>query len=60
MSDYLGQLESRRAAAKQDAKFVDAWMPTATELDLISYFDRVKLYGEAGAMAWLRQRQGGQ
>jgi hypothetical protein len=57
-SDYLGQLDARRANMKQDAKTLEAWVPTATEADLISYYERVKLFGELGAMAWLQQRQG--
>jgi hypothetical protein len=58
--DYLGQLGTRRAATKQDGQFLDAWMPGASEADLISYFDRFKIYGESAALAWLKQRQGGQ
>lgn len=35
-------------------------MMNASEADIISYFDRVKIYGETSASAWVRQRQGPQ
>lgn len=56
--DYLGQLDARRAAMKEDTQFLNQWMINASETDLISYFDRSKIYGESGAMIWLKQRQG--
>ena len=38
------------------AKFWDRWLGTASENDVIAYFDRLKLYGESGAVAWLQNR----
>jgi len=56
--EHIDQLTARRAAVRQDTQLFDAWMRNASDADLISYFDRSKLYGESSAMAWLRQRQG--
>ena len=58
--DQIAQLDARRAGVRESTKLLDAWMRSASEADLISYFDRFKIYGESGALAWLRQRQGPQ
>jgi hypothetical protein len=55
--EHIAQLDARRADMRQDAQHFGAWMRNASDADLISYFDRSKLYGETIAMAWLRQRQ---
>lgn len=56
--EHIDQLNARRAAVKQDTQLFDAWSRQATEADIVSYFDRFKIYGETAAMAWIRQRQG--
>jgi hypothetical protein len=58
VSDYTAQLDVRRAAAKEDTQYAEQWMVNASETDIISYFERVKIYGDSSALAWLRQRQG--
>jgi hypothetical protein len=56
--ERIAQLDARRAAVRQDTQLFDAWMRQATDADVVSYFDRFKIYGESSAMAWIRQRQG--
>ena len=58
VSEHLAQLDARRAAVREQTQLFDAWMRQATDADIVSYFDRFKIYGESGAMAWIRQRQG--
>jgi hypothetical protein len=58
--EHLAQLDARRAAVREQTQLFDAWMRQATDADIVSYFDRFKIYGESGAMAWIRQRQGTQ
>jgi hypothetical protein len=60
VSEYMAQLDARRAAVKEDGQYLDQWIVNASETDIISFFDRVKIYGDSGALAWLRQRQAGQ
>ena len=31
--------------------------PEATEADVVTYWDRLRLFGEYNAMLWLKQRQ---
>lgn len=54
----LEQLQARRAASKEMNQFAEQWSQTASEPELLSFFDRTKIYGDAEAMAWLRKRQG--
>lgn len=54
--DHLEQLNARRAAVKEDAKLMEQWMQSATESEVMSYFDRFKIYGEREALRWLRRR----
>ena len=56
--EHIDQLTERRAAVRQDTQLFDAWIRQATDADVVSYFDRFKIYGETAAMAWIRQRQG--
>jgi hypothetical protein len=56
--DRIEQLQAQRAAAKQSTQLFDQWWRTATEAEIISYFDRVKLYGESAALGWLQSRYG--
>ncbi len=58
VTDYLTQLDQRRDAVRESTQFYEQWMRKASEQELISYFDRVKLYGEAEALKWMRQRMG--
>jgi hypothetical protein len=55
--EYVDQLNARRAGVRENNQILDIWMRSATDADIVSYFDRFKIYGEAGALAWLSQRQ---
>ncbi|MEY2409263.1 MAG: hypothetical protein QOF48_1933 [Verrucomicrobiota bacterium] len=55
--ERMAQLTARRTAAKEDVQFINQWARGASDATLISYFDRVKIYGESKAMEWIRQRQ---
>ncbi|MBI3878743.1 MAG: hypothetical protein HY301_01590, partial [Verrucomicrobia bacterium] len=54
----LAQLDARRQAIKQ-ATAADTMqlIRSGSEAEIISYFDRGKLYGEYNALLWLQQRQ---
>jgi len=52
----LDQLQAQRGMAKQSVKVFDQWWPTASESEIISFYDRLKLYGESSALAWLQSR----
>ena len=58
--EHMAQLGARRAVLREDNQNLNQWMMNASEADIISYFDRVKIYGDPSALAWLRQRQGPQ
>jgi hypothetical protein len=53
--ERLDALTALRTTLRSDMSFVTPWMRTASESQLNSYFERLKLYGEANAMAWARQ-----
>ena len=54
--ERLTELQQQRESVRASAKFWDQWIGTASASDVIAYFDRVKLSGESGAMAWLQNR----
>lgn len=54
IGERLAQLQTQQNSIRQDAKFFDVWLTTANEAQLVSYFDRMKLYGEAAALHWAR------
>ena len=54
--ERLAELQQQRQSVRENAKFWDQWIGTANENEVIAYCDRLKLYGESGAMAWLRNR----
>jgi hypothetical protein len=60
VQDRLASLTAQKAAFRQDWKTAEQWLETASEADLGNYFERQKLYGEAGAIAWAKQRPAGQ
>jgi len=55
-SARLAQLEAQVGAIKADAHAVESWLPTATDDDIQNYFERLKLFGERNAFAWLEER----
>ena len=56
VSDRLAQLDAFKSGAKQDAQFIEQWLNSADEAGVVNYFERLKLYGERGAIRWLRER----
>jgi len=57
IADHIAALSEQRGAMRQDIQFLNQWMVNAADTDLIGYLDRFKLYGESGAITWLRSRQ---
>ena len=55
VQDRFTDLDAKKAEAKQTSQFLDQWMTTASDSDLVNYFERLKVYGEAGALKWLKQ-----
>lgn len=53
---HFEKLQSRRSEVKENAKAFEQWLSNANDADVMSYFDRLKLYGENDAMRWMRQR----
>jgi RNA polymerase sigma factor (sigma-70 family) len=54
--ERLAALHSREQAIRADSQFIGQWIPQAPEQEQVSYFDRLKLYGESAAIQWLRNR----
>jgi hypothetical protein len=59
VNERLAELIKQEKRIRESSRFVDQWMRTASEAQLVSYFDRLKLYGEAGAISWARAQVGG-
>jgi hypothetical protein len=58
INDRLAQLDAQDKSIREACRFFDQWMRTATEGQLISFFDRLKLYGEPAAVTWARTQLG--
>lgn len=57
--DVPGRLaanEARQKAIREDSAFIERWFSQAGESEILSYFDRLKLYGETAAVGWLKNR----
>ena len=54
IGERLAQLQAQDKSIHEAARFFDRWMQTANDAQLVSYFDRLKLYGEAAALDWAR------
>jgi hypothetical protein len=52
--ERIAQLQAQDRSIREAAQFFDHWMQTANDAQLVSYFDRLKLYGEAAAINWAR------
>jgi hypothetical protein len=59
VNERVAELIEQEKRIRESSRFVDQWMRTASEAQLVSYFDRLKLYGEAGAITWARAQVGG-
>jgi hypothetical protein len=58
IGERLAQIQADRKTALSESKWATAWLASANEPELVSYFDRMKLYGEAAAMKWARTQAG--
>lgn len=52
----LEQLAREKESMKSGAQLFEQWNRTASEADKISFYDRLKLYGEPAALGWLQNR----
>jgi hypothetical protein len=52
----LARLEEQKKAARENSRFASEWLRGASDADIMSYFKRLKIYGESPAMDWARQR----
>jgi hypothetical protein len=49
-------LLDQRNVLQEDAKLFNSFIKSASEADLVNYFDRMKLSGEHNAFEWIRNR----
>jgi hypothetical protein len=56
VDESLSALSEREKSIRQDSQFIGDWIAHAPEQEAVSYFDRLKLYGEAAAIQWLKNR----
>jgi hypothetical protein len=54
----LAQLQTDRKAAVDESKWATDWLGSASDSQLVSYFDRMRLYGEGAALKWARTQIG--
>ena len=57
VQEELALNKNYREGIQKDAAFFGAWLPSATDQELTSYFDRIKIFGEREAMRWIRDRR---
>ena len=60
VQNQIDALVLRREAIKALAQQVDTVLPAMSEEDLISYFDRMKVFGEQAAIRWAASRHDSQ
>ncbi len=58
VSDVLAELDRQKQAIADALKAKDQVLPTLNEIELASYFERKKLYGEMNAVLWLQSKHG--
>jgi hypothetical protein len=56
VTERIDQLQGKRAEAKQLTEVFDQWWRTAPESEIVSFYDRLKLYGEIDALKWIEAR----
>src|SRR3989442_6220191 len=56
VQNQIDALAQRREAIKALAQQVETVLPTMSDQDLISYFDRMKVFGEQAAIGWAASR----
>ena len=55
---YLEQMNQHRAGLKESSSHFKDWMRQANDSEIMAYFDRMKLFGEAEALRWMESRRG--
>jgi hypothetical protein len=58
-ADILEQQRQTRATLTENSNYFPDFMRVAKESEVVAYFDRLKLYGEAEALRWMRTRMAG-
>jgi hypothetical protein len=58
-ADILEQQRQTRAALTENLNYLSDFLRVAKESEVVAYFDRLKLYGEAEALRWMRHRMAG-
>lgn len=56
VAENLDQFAQREKNIREESSLVDKWFRSANEADILTYCDRMKVFGEAGASEWVRQR----
>jgi hypothetical protein len=56
VQNRLDEIARDKQSMKNGATLFDKWNQTASEADKISFYDRLKLYGEPAALSWLQNR----
>ncbi len=54
VNERLAQLLAQDREVRASARFFDHWIQNANEAQLVSYFDRSKLFGESAALRWAK------
>jgi len=58
VKDYLEEIQLKRDAIKQLAREEEKFLKTMSEQDIALYFERLKIFGGAEAIEWLKRRAG--
>ncbi len=58
-AEILAQQRQTRAALTENSNRFSDWMRIAKESEVVAFFDRWKLYGEAEALRWMSHRMAG-
>ncbi len=55
-ADWSAANQTQRKEIRHSAQLLQTWLPTASESEIITYFNRVSRLGEMNAMQWLREQ----
>jgi RNA polymerase sigma factor (sigma-70 family) len=58
LGEFQSGLVAQKEAIKQSTQLSQQVLPTLDETELASYLDRMKVYGEPAALAWLQAKHG--
>ena len=56
VAQRMSEIDARKKEMRETSAEFGSWYRTASDSEMISYFDRVKIFGEVAAMRWLRER----